>query len=789
MKKAMIFVCFTWGFFGAGQVGAVQAVDEMVPDIQTTEITGRAAQWTSVGGQVSPASHHSEQPTMLMVGNTPAVGYRSDSYKTYLNVWNGSGWGTPEPDPSNNMTHGATSSSPAFCSDGSDIFLTFSKIGDSGSSGADFYDRIFVYKWNSSTHWTVQNGGNEISIPWNHTLGGSDAFDPNIACRPSGNPLVTWIEQEVSGSTDADTYVAEVTAITSTASSSLSRNNTSGPYSTHVEVTGITVNDSGTAAYVAQWEHHPSEMWQSDLYVTQFSGGGFTNLGGAIAVDHDSNNLTAPSLALIGGNIYVAYTAANNTDYTKHVYVKRWDGSAWSTVGGGPVSAFSSADHYDSSSPNLLAVGNDLFLAWDESDTYGPYAVFVAYWDGTAGSWQMASEAITVPSAGDSIDPSLAYLASEDTIYIAFSANTDGWHHIFVKKIKRLAAEITATWPVGIPRCGGVSALWANVKNIGALPMPATADVWFQADGSGWTGDHWIGSANVSGLMPGAAKWYAAEWHVSSGLPAGLFAFQAQVWTDTALSELSPLEWFFVFDFGPYGVYAYGGSTWELITPTDPEGMTAISNSLIFDFGIYGVYDYDGSDWTLLTGTDPEQMLAWNFQMAFDFGPYGVYSFDGTTWTFVTGTNSENMITWGAPMVIDFGIYGVYAYDGTSWTLITAGNPDGMVAWGPYVVMDFGASGIYSYDGTTWSAITSTNPETMTTWGKYLVADFGALGVYRYDGTAWTLVTAVNPEKMIGWGALLVMDFGALGVYAYDGTGWALITGTDPEDMVSAIFN
>ena len=46
--------------------------------------------WEQVGGQVSPAGAESEDPTMLVIGTTPAVGYRQESFRTHLNIWTGS---------------------------------------------------------------------------------------------------------------------------------------------------------------------------------------------------------------------------------------------------------------------------------------------------------------------------------------------------------------------------------------------------------------------------------------------------------------------------------------------------------------------------------------------------------------------------------------------------------------------------------------------------------------------------------------------------------------------------
>jgi hypothetical protein len=48
-----------------------------------------------------------------------------------------------------------------------------------------------------------------------------------------------------------------------------------------------------------------------------------------------------PTMVIVDGELYIAYTQANSSDYTQHVYVKKYQSGTWATVGTGPVSAFS----------------------------------------------------------------------------------------------------------------------------------------------------------------------------------------------------------------------------------------------------------------------------------------------------------------------------------------------------------------------------------------------------------------------------------------------------------------
>ena len=140
-------------------------------------------------------------------------------------------------------------------------------------------------------------------------------------------------------------------------------------------------------------------------------------------------------MAFIGSDLYIAYTRANETDYTRHVYVRKYDGITWTTVGGGPVSAYSASEHYDSGHPDLIAVGDDLYLAWDEADQYdGPF-IYIARLTTPGDSWEIIGDKINVDQGREALDPSLEYDSTEPALYVAFEENVAGWPQIYVKKM------------------------------------------------------------------------------------------------------------------------------------------------------------------------------------------------------------------------------------------------------------------------------------------------------------------------------------------------------------------
>ena len=391
--------------------------------------------WELVGGQVDPGASEAEDPSMLLIGSTPAVGYRYASFITYLNVFDGSSWGTPVADPTGGMTAATIYRTPDFCVQGSDVVMAYSHTGDATANDDTFYDRIFVYRWNETSGWVVQNGGAEVSYIWSDILGGANAWEPSVACPSTGDPVVAWVEYDVVPDPDTEdgVWIASVSASSANRSTMLNRNAIDGDYYTDTETVGITTDPNGDAL-VANWEQHHTDQDRTDLFVTRYSGGSFTNLGDLIADDYDSNNLPVPSLAATASEVYLAYTVANSTDYTRHAFVQKYAGGSWAPLGGGPLSALSAQEHYNSYDADVILIDGVPYAAWNESGQYGGYGIFVAHGDQAGGAWVMDGERINVDVENHAHDPSLAFSPSDGYLYVAFEEYTDGHPHIFVKR-------------------------------------------------------------------------------------------------------------------------------------------------------------------------------------------------------------------------------------------------------------------------------------------------------------------------------------------------------------------
>ena len=133
-------------------------------------------------------------------------------------------------------------------------------------------------------------------------------------------------------------------------------------------------------------------------------------------------------------------------------------------------------------------------------------------------------------------------LASNDTGNSGYSSRVD--FTITVPSAE--AATVESLYPVASAITGGPARLWAYVKNTGGATLPGSSRAWFNVDGPSWTGDHWVGAADVSGLAPNAAIWVSFDWPIPSSAPPGGYSYTAAVYDGGRISGASPTQPFAV---------------------------------------------------------------------------------------------------------------------------------------------------------------------------------------------------------------------------------------------------
>ncbi|HEX5473845.1 MAG TPA: family 16 glycoside hydrolase [Vicinamibacterales bacterium] len=262
-------------------------------------------------------------------------------------------------------------------------------------------------------------------------------------------------------------------------------------------------------------------------------------------------------------------------------------------------------------------------------------------------------------------------------------------------------ARIDAVWPVTNGTPGGTAMLWAQVHNTGTVALPSGSKVWFFVDGPNWSGDHWVGSADVSGLAAGAVQWYSYNWTIASSV--GTFYYWGQVWASgTAISSFSAGQAFAVAIDSEFNGNSTGWTDVSGTWTTDANDLTStgVSNASasIERPGTFGDVDYTARLWrngcdtcaseVIVRGTSSpvtasQQWAAWYaFQYTRD-GHFSVIKNVGGVTTTITPSTASSAIVqgnaWNTLRVVahgtslSFSINGTVVWSGTD-TSLAAGS-------------------------------------------------------------------------------------------------------------------
>ena len=192
---------------------------------------------------------------------------------------------------------------------------------------------------------------------------------------------------------------------------------------------GILDNNNGIAAQpsivtdntgnpLVAW--HEGDSTSTNIYVKHWSGANWQSLGGVLDFN-PSSYAGYPAIALDNNNIpFVAWhedTGSNN------IYVKRWNGQIWESLGQGSLDVNSNSL---SQSPSIAIDQNDYpIVTWSETNSSGSGRdIYAKRWTGN--SWEQLGGSIDsnlgtyafTPTVGIGNDgnPIVAYL--EDKIYV-----------------------------------------------------------------------------------------------------------------------------------------------------------------------------------------------------------------------------------------------------------------------------------------------------------------------------------------------------------------------------------
>lgn len=184
-----------------------------------------------------------------------------------------------------------------------------------------------------------------------------------------GDPWVAWSENN---GTNRQLYVKRLVggSWVQVGSGSLNRDATK-------EAALPVIADVGGTAYVT-WQESTASAEQ--VYVDRWNGSTWEPVGTATLDQSSSETAFTPTIADVGGVPYVAFTETNGTRY--QTYVKRLSGTTWSLVGGGSLNVSTTDDALDVA---MTVIGGVPYVAGLEGG-YESGAIFVKRWTGS--TWE-----------------------------------------------------------------------------------------------------------------------------------------------------------------------------------------------------------------------------------------------------------------------------------------------------------------------------------------------------------------------------------------------------------------
>ena len=289
---------------------------------------------------------------------------------------------------------------------------------------------IYLRRWNGSS-WEAMGSGSASGGGVSDNDGGS--YNPSLAIAPDGNVYLAWADITYG---DGEIYVLRwdgsswQTVGSDSASGGGISNTANGSW-----VPSLAIAPDGMP-WVA-WEDH--SRWNAEIYIRRWSGSSWETVGSGSAsgagISNSNGESYDPSLAIgPDGSAFVAWE--DNSAGDKEIYVRRWNGSSWEEAGSGSASDGGISDNSgDSRFPTLAAAPDgSVYIAWQDRSS-GENEIYVLRWDGSF--WQevgagSASEGGVSDNAGASWLPSLA-LDSDGTPYVSWEDHGSWNAEIYIR--------------------------------------------------------------------------------------------------------------------------------------------------------------------------------------------------------------------------------------------------------------------------------------------------------------------------------------------------------------------
>jgi len=332
---------------------------------------------------------------------------------------------TVSPTATSNGSLGSQSyaAEPSLTTDGTNTFLGWVETGnffDTSACGANTSGYAKINSGSSST-WTALGSGSCPLNPSGRWSGshsqlawvGSTLWDAHTELYNSSGSYIPWaFAYSLSGSTWTG---GQIGCFSSACNTSLE------------QFVGKMISVGGVPTAALLETNHAVGPPAAYLYILQYISGSWSAVGGA-AINNSTaagNRVVGATLTTDGsGDIYSCWDESVNTQrYTISVpaqeYCREWNGSTWSSeLGGGSLNVTSTSW---GGSPSCAWL-SQLYCTWTERATNGNPLLYVKTWNGSA--WSLIGNQLNQSVGGWTVNPKLAtdgthlWLAEEEQVVL-----------------------------------------------------------------------------------------------------------------------------------------------------------------------------------------------------------------------------------------------------------------------------------------------------------------------------------------------------------------------------------
>ncbi len=257
---------------------------------------------------------------MTDVGGVPYIAFLEVDknpvpQKTYVYVkyWNGTQWVLKGSGPLNISSGNTTAGSVSIASDGTNPYVAWTEYTSDGASQNQTPAQVYVAHWSGSAWVAVGGSLNKSASSW--------ADDATIAYL--GQPYVAWTERTTAGNNQVYVKTLSGSSWVQVGSGSLNQNTSTG----WAYRPALAADASGGALYLG-WVEQQALGQRPQTYVSKYASGAWTPLGGSLNADPVLGSSEHVSLTVVGGQPAAAWGEVSYGSL-RQVYVKQWNGSAW----------------------------------------------------------------------------------------------------------------------------------------------------------------------------------------------------------------------------------------------------------------------------------------------------------------------------------------------------------------------------------------------------------------------------------------------------------------------------